>query len=101
MRKIIILIMVVLLSAAVAGCGFSASYEEQGEYDVYYINREETALVKESYEASSEKTEDLIKELLSAMQVTPKRNDHFVLLSDSVNIVNYRYDGSNVELDMK
>jgi len=100
MRKIVFLIMTVLLAFGLVGCGDSVSHEDEGEYDVYYINSEETALVKESYEASTEETEDLIKELLSAMQVTPKKKDHFVLLSDSVNIVNYQYDGSNVALDM-
>ena len=101
MKKISILLSIILLSACLFGCSSDKNQRDQGEYDIYYINREETALVKEAYSADSVQTDDLIKELLGAMQITPKQEkEHFVLLSDSVNIVNYRYDGTNVELNM-
>ena len=100
MKKIYYLLLCTLFLMFAGGCKDEDTTKKAGEYDVYYINLNETALVKENYEARSEDPEVLIPELLNAMKTEPEEKEHFVLLNDNIQVVEYQYDGSNVELNM-
>ena len=64
-RKNLILILTLLASAFVlCSCGKEVKKEESG-YRVYYLNKDATALVYDNFELKSEKTTEMLTELLA------------------------------------
>ena len=60
--------LVLFLSASLWGC--QRQKEEPGKpegYQIYYINKEETAVVREPYEPEGQTTEELLDELLALL----------------------------------
>lgn len=99
MRKIRFLFIVMTL-LIFTGCYQKDTANEEGEYNLYYTNLDVTSLSSEVYDANSESTEELIAELLEALNKEPKKHDHFLLLSDTVSVSSHVYDGSLVTLYM-
>lgn len=95
--KMIFLILAMLLFV---GCSQDASVKGEGEYYIYYTNFEVTGLLNEIYAAQGSTAEELIPELLGALNREPEETTHFLLLSDTVYVENYTYDGSMVTLYM-
>lgn len=95
--KWIFMMFVLLL---LCGCSEKDRVKREGEYDLYYTNIEVTGLSKEIYAAEGTTPETLIPELLEALDHAPEENTHFILLSDTVRVENYTYDGSMVTLYM-
>ena len=61
--------LVLFLSASLWGC--QRQKEEPGKpegYQIYYINKEETAVVREPYEPEGQTTEELLDELLACLK---------------------------------
>lgn len=90
----------ILLLMLLCGCEGRNTTAKEGSYDVYYMNLNETALVKDAYEAVADQPDMLILELLQVMKTEPAQAEYFVLLNDSIQVDDYHYDGSNVELNM-
>lgn len=103
MKKISFLFvtMIFLVSMLLTGCSEKAEEKAEGEYDVYYINLNETGLVKESYAAKGTEIKELISELLDAMCDPKEEKEHFSLLGENTSIQEYRYENGNVELNMQ
>ena len=101
MRKVRIFFCFLMSLAVLFLCGCSLlETEEVGDYKLYYTNFEVTGLESEVYDAKGTATEELIQELLDALQLEPKDNKHFVLLNEDVILERYEYDGSMVNLYM-
>lgn len=99
MRKIrIVLLLLVLITFS--GCAKEDTVKGDGEYYLYYTNLEVTELSSEIYAAAGTTPEELIPELLDAMNRESKEHTHFLLLSDTVYVNNYVYNGSMVTLYM-
>ena len=90
----------ILLLMLLCGCEGRNTTAKEGSYDVYYMNLNETALVKDAYEAVADQPDMLILELLQVMKTEPAQAEYFVLLNDSIQVDDYHYDGSNVELNI-
>lgn len=99
MRKWSFLCIVMALLVYV-GCAANTKVKGEGEYYLYYTNLEVTGLSNEIYEAKGTAPEELIPELLDALNHEPKKHTHFLLLSETVQVTNYTYDGSMVTLYM-
>lgn len=63
------LIFCLCLLLAFTGCGNSG--KENGEYQVYYVNIENSKILPEDYDSSGATGEELIAELLERMQMAP------------------------------
>ena len=64
-RKLILfLVMLTILAAGLISCGSEEKKEESG-YRVYYLNKDATALVYDNFELQSEKTTEMLTELLA------------------------------------
>lgn len=92
--------LLLLVLCLLMGCTKRSEVKGEGEYYLYYTNLEVTGLSSEVYKASAVTPEDLIPELLDALNHEPQEHTHFLLLSDTVYISDYTYDGSLVTLYM-
>lgn len=99
MRKVKMILMV-LAMLWFAGCSDESQVKGEGEYYLYYTNLEVTGLLSEVYAAAGTTAEELIPELLDALKREPEENTHFMLLSDTVCVEKYEYNGSMVTLYM-
>lgn len=101
MKKINMLFVLIPFLLITIGCGKSHRKAVEGSYDIYYMNRNGTGLEKEVYEAEYTDPENLIEELLYAMQKPEDEKTHMSLLDEKINIQKYRFENGNVELNMK
>lgn len=99
MRKVKLILMLLVLMLF-AGCSGQNKIKGEGEYYLYYTNLEVTGLSSEIYAAKGTTPEELIPELLEALNHEPDEHTHFLLLSDTVYVNTYTYDGSMVTLYM-
>lgn len=100
MKKISRFLVMILLMGLLTGCTRSELEREEGSYHVYYINQRQTGLVKESYMAKAVEVNELIAELLEVMKTPEDQKNHYTLLSEDVEIGDFRYDAGNVSLYM-
>lgn len=94
------MIFMVLTMLLLAGCSKGNQVKGESEYYIYYTNLQVTGLSSEIYAATGTTAEELIPELLGALNREPEENTHFLLLNDTVCVENYAYDGSMVTLYM-
>lgn len=99
MRHRLFFIVAFLLLAA--GCGKKNAKSAENIYEIYYLNRNETGLIKEVYEADSTEQNDLIRELMAAMRKPQDEKEQLPLLEDIYDIQSFRCENMNVQLDMK
>jgi germination protein M len=103
MRRIIYSLTVLLLSLCLlsqAACGekkVSEPEEEEG-YQIYYINKEETAVVTEAYEPKGETTDQLLSEFIGLLQSKGEDADTKAAIPGSVSLVNYKLENSQLSL---
>lgn len=83
MKKVIFSLML-LLVLTMAGCGVS---DEKNEYKVYYKDREGYKLVEKTYSSATSDPAELSKELLEAMNKSPKTDDYRVIKADDVELL--------------
>lgn len=99
MRKIRMILLVISL-LMLTGCFRKEVADEEGEYNLYYTNLDVTSLSSEVYDAKGETTEELIAELLDALNQEPKKHSNFLLMNDTVYVSGHVYDGSMVTIYM-
>lgn len=92
--------MLFLFACMLIGCGAKEETPAEGDYYLYYTNVEETGLEREVYDAGETTAEGLIKELLSASEKVPGESSHINLLTDEIKIDEYKYENTNVTLNM-
>ena len=63
-------VLLILLSAALAGCAWKREEPKEPEgYQIYYINKAETAVVREAYTPQGETADELLNEFLLQLQI--------------------------------
>lgn len=88
MKKICILIICLFAGVFITACGSS---DDDYNYQVYYINKTETQLVPEGYNAASTTVNGLIEELIDRMRTSPKDKDAQIPGLDVFQIIGYDY----------
>ena len=91
--------LVLFLSASLWGC--QRQKEEPGKpegYQIYYINKEETAVVREPYEPEGQTTEELLDELLACLKENPADGEEKQAVPDNVSILEYKLDKGQLSL---
>ena len=101
-----LLMVLLLLGAALLAMGCKsrkAETEESAEsgYELYYINKSETAVVTVPYEPQSTGTDALIKELLKQLRQTPEDTDLEAVLTKKADVQSYSLENGQLTLDMK
>lgn len=91
------------------GCSKKQEKPEQEDgYKIYYINKDDTAVVTESYEPEGETTEQLLEEFLGLLQKKPEDNEKKAAVPQAVELLGYslynaqlslRFDSGYLEMD--
>lgn len=93
-----VLLVLTALSGA-AGCGKKQKEPEEEEgYRIYYINKEDTAVVTESYEPEGETTEELLEEFLTMLQKKPEDTEKKAAVPQAVEILGYTLENGQLSL---
>lgn len=93
LKSAFVLIMLVIIASA---C--SKTEEIVSEYNLYYVNKEETKIVKVPYEPVGESTDELVKEFISLLDEAPDDLSLKKAKPDNVLITNYSVDARQVYL---
>ena len=91
--------LLVLLAIVLGGC--ARQKEEPREpkgYQVYYINKEETAVVKEAYAPAAENGQELLEEFILCLQEDSVDGELKSAIPDNVFLLNYTLDNGQLSL---
>lgn len=88
MKKVQILIMFTILMTVFTACDQKGNHkmEEQESYKIYYLNNTRTSLVGESYTPTGTTVNQLIEEIIGAMQEVPKNLSYKTVLPNGISI---------------
>ena len=95
MKRYLALLLAVLL---LASCG-KTEEADQGGYQIYYVNKEGTALTHEGYDPQATDTDALIGELLEQMNTAPEDASMRVAKPDGVTINGYSVESAFIYMD--
>lgn len=89
----------ILLSAALAGCAWKREEPKEPEgYQIYYINKAETAVVREAYTPQGETADELLNEFLLQLQEDSEDGESKSAIPDNVFLLNYTLDKGQLSL---
>lgn len=96
MRKIAILPVLLFLIGMLAGC--SSSETAESDYFIYYITKDKTRIVEQPCDILEGTTEEMIQEMLTALDTKVDSAEYQKPLSGSVDIESYRLDNAQLSL---
>lgn len=105
MRKWICSIMALVLAMCgiLSGCENSAQKNNTGNastaYSIYYLNADETELIKKAYEPEKETRDTMIPEMLQMLKEQKAEGDSLALLPEGVYITTYDIHEKTLTLD--
>ena len=98
-RRIFFLLLALMLFIALGGCKRQKSGPKEPEgYQIYYINKEETAVVRKPYEPKGQTTEELLKEFLQRLRENPADGEEKPAIPDNVFLLSYTLDKGQLSL---
>jgi germination protein M len=112
LKKTFVMLLLLCLVPALAGCANIRSYiasrtgsEETADntkqgYSIYYINEEETRLTPVSYRLESTTEEGIIEEMLGILADQPDQEGLKPVIAPPVNLIQYEYDKAGKTLSL-
>ena len=97
MKRFLRIVMAALSVLVLSGCSASEG-EEDSQYHAYYLNKEKTKIVEETYTPESVDSEDLIVEFIELIGSEVESVEYQKLLPDHVRVVSFSYDGNQLSL---
>lgn len=71
---------------------------DEGGYQIYYLNKDETATATVSYQPKAKDTDALIQELLEKLAETPEGGSMEAVLTDSIFVTDYALESGQLSL---
>lgn len=100
MKKWLGLMIVSLLCLAIMACrGGEDENDKQNNVQVYYINREETAIKPVVYELQSAERAEAVSELLNVMRTEPEADELKAAISGNIQIYSCRINENRLIID--
>lgn len=100
MKRIIMFWDCILLSVLLcAGCGIQPQSEDGKQYNIYYVNNEETKTLAKEYISSTEDTEALLKELLEQLASVPTKFEYEAPLAGGFELIGYTLDNGQLTMN--
>lgn len=100
-RNIWVLVLLLLtgLLLLLAGCRKKEEkQEEETGYQIYYINKEETAVVTEHYEPEAQDAAALIEEFLQKLKTNPADTEEKAAIPKNVNVLSWELENGQLSL---
>lgn len=92
-------ILLVLLAIVLGGCAHQKEEPREPKgYQVYYINKEETAVVKEAYAPAAENGQELLEEFILCLQEDSVDGELKSAIPDNVFLLNYTLENGQLSL---
>lgn len=99
-NKLIYLIAaMILLAFCMTGCKNRSAEADSAEFQVYYINKQETKVVAEPYQCEGTTPEELIVELLAVLETDPSNTDLKKPIDVKTNVLDYSFDAGQLVID--
>ena len=98
MKKTGRILLLVIWTLGLFGCGKTSEMDRTRTVDVYYLNKEETGIDSEPYKLQKQETDDQIRELLEILAMAPDDADYKATISSSFTIVSVERDEEQVIL---
>lgn len=95
-KRVRYLIVCLCLFLALTGCG---KHKENGEYQIYYLNMENSKILSEDYSSNGATGEELIAELLERMQTTPDSKKLRRTIPESIQVKGFTINGDLLTID--
>lgn len=93
-KRSLLAVLVLACMVLLAACESRTSgHDKESDYYLYYIDKDETKVVRESYEPKATETEELIAEFVKALNKEPKNYAYRKAKPDSVVLKDYTYNG--------
>lgn len=96
-KKIMCLLLVFTMVLTAAGC--DSDNPKEGEYQVYYLNREITKVVPEAYDSTGVTGEELAWELIEQLRSVPDSSKLQQTIPSNVAVKSIKSDGSYLTVD--
>lgn len=98
-RRIVSVILMALIAAVPGGCSRHEEKPKEPEgYQIYYINKEETAVVREGYAPKGKNTQELLDEFLLCLQEDSEDKEMKSAIPDNVFLLNYSLENGQLSL---
>lgn len=99
MKKIGLFLCLLLCLFFAAACGNEEEKDKSRVYNIYVMNKDETKLSANEYEAKGGSQEEIIGELLEQLTTTPERMEYKAPLAGNFELLGYSLDGGQLVLN--
>lgn len=104
MKKLFSAVLALVLACSLlTGCTVETQEEKvdsgSNQYYLYYVNKDETKVVKERYQPEQESAEFMLQDFTGILNAQEGSGDNLALLPSGVQLVTYRLNESLVELE--
>lgn len=104
MKKLFSAVLALVLACSLlTGCTVETQEEKvdsgSNQYYLYYVNKDETKVVKERYQPEQESTEFMLQDFTGILNAQEGSGDNLALLPSGVQLVTYRLNESLLELE--
>lgn len=104
MKKLFSAVLALVLACSLlTGCTVETQEEKvdsgSNQYYLYYVNKDETKVVKERYQLEQESAEFMLQDFIGILNAQEGSGDNLALLPSGVQLVTYRLNESLLELE--
>lgn len=104
MKKLFSVVLALVLACSLlTGCTVETQEEKvdsgSNQYYLYYVNKDETKVVKERYQPEQESAEFMLQDFTGILNAQEGSGDNLALLPSGVQLVTYRLNESLLELE--
>ena len=98
-KRVWIWVCCLLAAFACTACAGQPQAEDGKQYQIYYVNNEETKTLTAEYVSETQDTETLISELLGQLAQVPAKFEYEAPLAGSFSLLGYTLDNGTLTLD--
>ncbi len=98
-RKMFLCAVILLMLTGLAACGKKEQTQEGTLYEIYYVNNDETKIVKREYVTQSVDAESLFDELTGQLQTRSEKMEYQAPLAEEFSITGHVFDSGLLTVD--
>lgn len=98
-KKVIVLIGILLLLCFVTACKKNSEDVPEYSYQIFYVNRDNTALISQEYATVNTDAEVVIEELLNCLGTVPEKLEYNAPLAGIFSLISYNFSDGQLQLN--